>query len=79
MQRHVVRTLTIRFPFLQPGWQKEKTPGGFIIYASAGGNGPPTGRKRRLIRGVGGGGLPLGSGITFGPRDPGGGAVSNDN
>ena len=41
-------------PFLQPGWQKEKMPGGFIMI-------PP---RVAMIRG---GGAPLGSGITSGP------------
>ena len=42
--------------------------GGFYYDTSAGDNGPPAGGKRRLIReGGGGGGLPLGSGIMFGP------------
>ena len=42
---------------------------GFHCDTSAGDNGPPTGGKRRLIREGGGGGLPLGSGIMFGPGE----------
>ena len=41
-----------------------KDAGGFHYDTSAGDNGPTAGGKRRLIRE---GGLPLGSGITFGP------------
>ena len=60
------------FPFLQPGWQTEKMPGGGGVYydPTSGGNGPPAGGKRRLIREEG-----LASRVSSHdrPRDPGGG------
>ena len=31
------------FPFMQPGWQTEKTPGGGYYDTAAGDNGPPAG------------------------------------
>ena len=63
MQRHVVRTLTCLSVSSTRMADGEDT-GGFYYDTSAGDNGPPVGRKRRLIRE---GGLPLGSGIMFGP------------
>ena len=68
------------FPFLQPGWQTEKTLGGFTLYdTAAGDNGPPAGGKRRLIREGGGGGGYLSGQDHVRPRDPGGGTVTDDN
>ena len=61
------------FPFLQPGWRTEKTPGGFIMIPPRGDNGPPAGRKRRLIRE---GGFASRVSGHVRPRDPGGGTVS---
>ena len=61
------------FPFLQQGWQKEKTPGGFHYDTSAGDNGSPAGGKRRLIR-EGGPASRVRDHVR--PLDPGGGVVS---
>ena len=72
MQRHVVRTLMIRFHFCsQDGRRKRRR--GFHYDTSAGDNGSPAGGKWRLIR-EGGPASRVRDHVR--PLEPGGGAVS---
>ena len=61
------------FPFLQPGWQTEKTPGGFAMIPPWGTTDHRRNGKRRLI---GEGGSASRVSIHARPRYPGGGTLS---